>query len=375
MRFAFPIAFLLLLLPVLLRILLGWNLFGLGSLFRFRRSRSSRTIATSSAGEPANEETARDIAANVDYNVDHDAFRLSGAQGFHHLEPSRRVRWRRPVMRMLMALSYIALVTALARPQSGTAYREVEAGGRDIILALDLSGSMGGLDFKLHGKTVDRLTALKDVVKKFVEGRAGDRMGLVVFGTQVFTQCPLTLDVAMLSSFIEQLAIGMAGENTAIGDALAVSLQRLSDIKAESRVIVLVTDGSSNAGQLDPLEGARIAKKHGVKVHTVGIGTRGMVPVRTRNAIGQDIIVNSYLDFDESVLKAIAAHTGGEYFHARDMSGLLGVYQAIDKLEERKVKSSEYIAWEEQFPLLIHLAFILLLLAEALRATIFFRLP
>lgn len=291
------------------------------------------------------------------------------------LPQSWRVRVGGPVLRLLQGVCYVLLVLALARPQSGGEFTDIEESGRDIMLTLDLSGSMNALDFKLDNQPVSRLQALQYVVKNFAEKRVGDRLGLVVFGDQVFTQCPLTSDREALKRYIDTLEVGMAGERTAIGDALAISLKRIKEIEATSKVIVLVSDGASNSGAMLPLEAASLAKKLSVKVHTVGIGSNGSAPMPVRDPFGRTVIQRVQVEYDEETLKAVAAVTGGQYFNARDTAGLQAVYDEIDKLEERQTKTTQYVAWEELYLYFVYLALALYFLQELLGATIFMRVP
>lgn len=288
---------------------------------------------------------------------------------------SFRVRRGELILSLFRAASFIALIIALARPQLGTSYREVESSGRDIILTLDLSGSMRALDFFIDKKRVDRLTALKAVVNDFIEKRKGDRMGLIVFAEQVFTQCPLTSDHAALKQFLFSLEIGMAGESTAIGDAIAVSLKRISTIKSDSKVIILVTDGASNAGNLQPLEAAQMAKKLGVKIYTIGIGGNELAPFPMKDMFGITRLVEQKLDFDEKTLQEIARVTDGRYFNAKDTSQLQEIYGEIDKLEERVEKRHEYMEYEERYLPWTIAALLLFTVAEILAHSWLLRTP
>lgn len=291
------------------------------------------------------------------------------------LHTSQRVLLSRTILPALKVLVFGLLVVALARPQYSSSFVEVEDTGRDIMLALDLSGSMAALDFKLNGKTVERVDALKHVVTDFIAKRAGDRMGLVVFGDAAFTQCPLTTDHRLLQSFVNELEVGMSGRATAVGDAIAVALKRIKDIEGKSKVIVVVTDGKSNAGNISPLEAARLAKELGVKIYTVGIGGPGYAPLRVPTIFGGTAVVNHLMDYDEKTLKEIASTTGGAYFNAKTTEALQKIYQDIDRLEERSDKRYEYIEYEENYFPLVVLGLALLLLHELLSATVLLRIP
>ena len=291
------------------------------------------------------------------------------------LPKSLRNRLKQPILGFCFLAAYCLFVIALARPQTGSSYTETESSGRDIMLALDISGSMQALDFFIDSQRVDRLNALKYVVNKFVDGRAGDRMGLVVFADQAFTQCPLTLDHNVLKEYLKATQIGMAGQATAIGDALAIATKRIKDIEAESKVIVLVSDGKNNAGSVDPLEAAKIAATHKIKIHTIGIGSQGYAPFPVQTVFGSVRLVQRNLEFDEQTLKEIARLTGGQYFNAKDLSGLENIYKAIDSLEKREEQTFQYVEYEEHFLPVLLLGLVFLVLYEILAATIFQTIP
>ena len=181
------------------------------------------------------------------------------------------------------------------------------------MLALDTSGSMKALDFIQNDKRDTRLTMVKDVVSKFIENRTNDRMGMVVFGSEAYTQCPLTLDQNILQSFLRKLDIGMAGDSTAIGSAIGIAVKRLKDLKSDSKLIILLTDGRNNAGNLAPLQAAQTAKAFGIKIHTIGVGTRGKAPFLVNSIFGQRYVYQE-VDIDEDTLKEISQVTGGQYF-------------------------------------------------------------
>lgn len=284
-------------------------------------------------------------------------------------------RYREQILAALKISSFILLTIALARPQYGNQISETETSGKDIMLTLDISGSMQALDFKLDGQNVDRLTALKKVVKDFIETRKGDRIGIVVFGTQSFTQCPLTQDTELLKQYVDALEIGMAGENTAIGDGLAIALKRIKDIEAESKVIVLVSDGDDTASALSPIQAAETAKKLGVKIHVIGIGGEGPAPMPMRDMFGRTVYRYAQLSFNEKLLKNIASETSGEYFFAKDTEKLSNIYDSIDKLESRKITTRAYVEYEERFWPYLILGFSLFFLHELLTCSLLSRIP
>lgn len=290
------------------------------------------------------------------------------------LSTSIRHKLRSLCLPLLATSAFTLLVIALARPQFGNRFVENEASGRDIILALDVSGSMSAMDFFLERTRVDRLTALKQVVKQFIDDRQGDRIGLVVFGGTVFTQCPLTTDYRVLKEYVDLLEVGMGGEGTAIGDGLAVALKRIKSLDAESKTVVLVTDGKSNWGTLSPEQAAEVAKKLKIKVHVVGIGGKGTAPFPVEGIFGKQL-VNRALDYDESTLKLIADSSRGRYFNATSLEQLKDVYTEIDKLEYRIETTSEYVEYEERFVPFVALAVAALLLLEISSITVFLRVP
>lgn len=275
-------------------------------------------------------------------------------------------------------LKYTALclmIIALARPQWGSQKKNVETEGVNIILAVDVSGSMSALDFKRHGKIVDRLEAIKGVVRDFVSKRENDRIGLVVFGTYAFTQLPLTRDYNTITFVIDRLAIGSAGESTAVGDAIGISLKRLSDIKSKSNVIILLTDGESNAGELPPDIAADIAVQKKVKIYTIGVGSRGRAPYRVHDPVFGDRFVYQEVTIDEETLSNIAQKTGGLYFRAENTKGLEDIYSTIDKLEKTKTDETLYFEYKEFYPYLLVPVVFFLFFAILLENTRYLRIP
>lgn len=235
----------------------------------------------------------------------------------------------RGVVVAVMAAGWACLVVAAARPQWVGEPVALPAEGRDLMLAVDLSGSMAREDFTLGGRTADRLTVVKEVAEDFIGRREGDRVGLVLFGTRAYLQAPLTFDRPTVQTLLDEAAIGLAGEETAIGDAIGIATKRLRDRPAESRVLILLTDGASNAGALDPIEAAELAAAEGIRIYTIGVGAD---QVAMRTAFGTRL-VNPSADLDERTLADIADRTGGAYFRAKNIEGLAGVYREIDRLE------------------------------------------
>lgn len=274
----------------------------------------------------------------------------------------------------LRVLGLVLLIITAARPQLYNVSREVLSPGVDIMLCLDASGSMAGLDFELNGKPADRLTAVKKVVSDFIVKRPNDRMGIVVFGQQAFTQAPLTVDKGLLLSLVDNMQIGMAGDSTAIGSALAVSGKRLKDLSAPSKVIILLTDGNSNAGEIMPQEAANALKALRIKVYAIGVGGKGETPFLVNTPFGRQLVYQR-VDLNEDALQEIAAATGGQYFPASSTDSLSKIYGAIDSMEKREVKTKEFFHYQELYLYFLIPALVMLAIEFLLRATIVRVLP
>jgi Ca-activated chloride channel homolog len=273
---------------------------------------------------------------------------------------------------------YLALslmMVALARPQWGTRQMQVTSSGINIILAVDLSESMKAVDFKYQGTMVNRLDAVKEVVREFIAHRNGDRIGMVVFGSQAYTQLPLTRDYNTITAILERLQIGSAGRATAVGDALGISLKRLEDIESRSNIIILLTDGRSNSGELEPLAAAAIAKQKGVKVYTIGVGSKGRVPVPVNDPIFGKRYAYQRVDIDEGTLKSIADETGGLYFRAENMDRLREIYANIDRMEKTDVKTKIFAEYNDLYRYFLVPALGLLAVWIVLHNTRFLRIP
>jgi len=275
---------------------------------------------------------------------------------------------------ILRCLAIALLVTALARPQEGRKSTEILSAGVDILLAIDTSGSMRAMDFEKNHQPVDRLTVVKDVVREFIDSREFDRMGMVVFGNEAFTQCPLTLDHDILHSFLNKLQIGVAGDSTAIGSAIGISVKRLKDLESKSKVIILLTDGRNNSGNITPFQAAEIAKTYGIKIYTVGVGTQGQAPFPMSTPFGQKMLMQR-VAIDEDSLKKIAEQTGGRYFRATDSDSLKQIYAQIDSLEKSEVKWIDHSEYRELFPLFLIPALLLVLTEMVLTQTRLRRVP
>jgi Ca-activated chloride channel homolog len=281
----------------------------------------------------------------------------------------------------LAALRWLALalfIVALAQPRLLKSTTTVKASGIDIVCALDLSGSMISEDFVVNGERVNRVNMAKSVLKKFIDERPNDRVGLVVFAAQTFIATPLTLDHDYLQENLARLEIGSINQDaTAIGDALTTAVNRLRDLKAKSKIIILATDGQNNSGKIDPLTAADAARAMGVKVYTVGIGEQGSAPMPVgRNPYtGETVYQNEPVDVDETTLQKIADETGGKYYRADNAEKFRQIYAEIDKLEKTEAVINKFTEFKELFPWPVAGGAAFLLLEIILGQTIFRRLP
>lgn len=272
----------------------------------------------------------------------------------------------------LRLLVLVLLIVAMARPRSGVTYEDISSEGIDIVLTMDVSSSMLAEDLR---RGISRLEVAKKVVADFISRRKHDRIGLVAFAAKAITRCPPTLDYRILDSQIEQLQIGSIEDGTAIGVALASSANRLRNSKAKSRVIVLLTDGMNNRGEIDPLTAARVSEAQGLKVYTIGVGTRGTAPVPVKDAFGRTRYQQIPVEIDEKVLREIASMTGGKYYRAMDARELQNIYQQIDTLEKTKIEVREYKRFRELFALFLFPALGVFVLELFLAGTRFRTIP
>ena len=286
------------------------------------------------------------------------ALRYSSIARLKTLRPAR-VDYLEAIPVILRCLAVALIVLAFARPQEGRKRTEIISPGVDIILAIDTSGSMKALDLKKDDKRVNRLAVVKDVVMKFVQEREYDRIGMVAFGKEAFTQCPLTLDHNILLNFLDKLKIGMAGNMTAIGNAVGIAVKRLKDVKSKSKVIILLTDGRNNAGVISPAQAAEIAKAFGIKIYSIGVGSFGKAPFLVNSFFGNRYVYKD-VELDEETLKAMAKKTDGKYFRAASADALKEIYAQIDKLETTEVKVVTHSEYTELFPWFLIPALILL---------------
>ncbi|MEI6174312.1 MAG: VWA domain-containing protein [Bacteroidota bacterium] len=253
---------------------------------------------------------------------------------------------------VLRLLAITLLIIALARPQTSLSRQDISVEGIDLVIALDVSGSMLAMDFK-----PDRLEAAKDLAIEFIDGRPNDRIGLVIFSGETFTQCPLTTDHAVLKNLFRDIHSGMIDDGTALGDGLATAVNRLRGSKAVSKVIILLTDGVNNMGSLDPRSAAEIAKLYGIRIYTIGIGSIGQAPYPVQTPFGMQTQMMP-VNIDEALLQEIARGTDGKYFRATNNAKLRSIYQEIDKMEKSKIDVTEFRKKNEEFFPLVLLAFI-----------------
>jgi len=266
-------------------------------------------------------------------------------------------------------LAVVAIVVALARPQSSSGGQNVTTEGIDMVMALDISASMLAEDLKPN-----RIDAAKKVAQQFIDSRPNDRIGLVIFSGESFTQCPITSDHAVIKNLLGGIESGMLADGTAIGEGLATAVNRIKISKSKSKVIILLTDGVNNVGAIDPLTAGDIAKAFNVRVYTIGAGTQGMAPYPFKTPFGIQY-QNVPVQIDEEVLKQIADETGGKYFRATNTAKLKDIYAEIDQMEKTKISVTEFHNKTEEFYPLILIAVLLLFLESILKYTVLKSLP
>jgi Ca-activated chloride channel family protein len=293
---------------------------------------------------------------------------FSSLQPFETAPKSMRERLRH----MPAAIRFFGLallIVALARPQSVSSRENVTTEGIDIVMVLDVSGSMLAEDF-----SPNRLEAAKQVASDFIDGRTNDRIGLVIFSGESFTQCPLTTDYPVLKNLLREVKNGMIVDGTAIGLALANGVNRLKESKAKSKVMILLTDGVNNRGEIDPLTAAKIAATYNVRVYTVGVGAQGQAPypIQTPFGIRRQMIP---VDLDEKTLAAIAEMTGGKYYRATDNQKLRAIYKEIDQLERTKIEVTAYKRYTELFPMWLYAGLMVFALEVGLRSSFLRKIP
>ncbi len=282
-----------------------------------------------------------------------------------------RGRYGRAIVHSFYALALVSMTVALARPQRGRQFQEVETRGIDIMLCLDISGSMRAEDFSPK----NRLNVAKERAKQFIEKRKGDRIGLVVFSATSLTQCPLTLDHQIVDSLIDRVNIGMLQDGTAIGLGLASAVARLKDSKAKDRVIVLLTDGVNNTGDIDPITAAQTAASFGIKVYTIGVGSKGLVPYPVDDPMFGRRYVQVQIDMDAETRQKISDLTGGKSVLATDAQALGQIYDEIDRMEPTTFKVKQYTVYNELAGFWLLLSVVTLGAGAGLAMTVFRRLP
>ncbi|MBU3911596.1 MAG: VWA domain-containing protein [Candidatus Omnitrophica bacterium] len=295
---------------------------------------------------------------------------FSDTSVFKGIRSGFRARYRHTPMILRMAALSI-FILALARPQAGQKEEEIITEGIDIVLTLDTSGSMRAEDFKPQ----NRLGAAKEVIEEFIKSRRNDRIGLVVFSRFSFTQCPLTLDYGVLLNLLDKIQIGMIEDGTAIGTAIANSVNRLRDSTVKSKIIILLTDGINNAGKIDPPTAAKAAEALGIKIYTIGAGKPGGALYPVEDPIFGKRYVRMDTEIDEALLEKIANETGGMYFRAKDEKGLREVYETISKLEKTKIETKEYANYTELAGYFLLPGLLILLTEIIMSNTIFRKLP
>ena len=271
-------------------------------------------------------------------------------------------------------LTLALFIVALAQPRFSKSETTIRASGVDIVVAMDLSGSMESEDFEVRGERVNRINMAKAVLKQFVERRPNDRIGLVAFAGKAYIACPLTIDHDFLEQNIDRLKLHMIEDGTAIGSGLSAAVNRLRDLKAKSKIVILMTDGQNNAGKIQPLTAAEAAEALGVKVYTIGIGTRGQAPMPVY-VFGQKRYQMVPVDIDEETLTKVADKTGGKYYRADNAERFQQIYAEIDKLEKTEVDVKKFTQHTELMALLVAPGLLLMFLELALKNTVWRRLP
>ncbi|HSZ09267.1 MAG TPA: VWA domain-containing protein [Steroidobacteraceae bacterium] len=291
-------------------------------------------------------------------------------------EVARRSRSRIGLLVWVLPLLACALmIVGLARPQRAHSRTEVIANGIDIVLCLDVSGSMQALDFQINHQRVNRIEVVKSVVSKFIDERSDDRIGVIAFAGAPYLISPITLDHDWLQQNLERVTVGGADDGTAIGSAIAAGVNRLRLTPAKSKVLILLTDGVNNTGKISPLAAAEAAKAMGVKIYTVGVGVRGDAPIPVRDGAGNLRLIMAKVDVDEKTLQAVADETGGRFYRATDTDSLQKIYEQINQFEKSAQTVQKFERTEELYPWALIPSLVLLGLSLALQHTRLRRLP
>jgi Ca-activated chloride channel family protein len=315
------------------------------------------------------------IAAMIWHYVKHRRSRSAAVKYSDVRIVSRAARTHRRRFRVILPIlrltAVILFFVAFARPRSGTEIQEITSEGVDIMMCLDVSSSMQAEDFKPY----NRLYVAKEQIKNFVEKRIHDRIGLVVFARYSFTQCPLTVDYGVLMQFVDQVEFGVIEDGTAIGMAIANAVNRLRESEAKSRIIVLLTDGDNNAGEIDPITAAQLATAFDIKIYTIGVGKSGNAMMPVNDPLFGKRYVYQPTRIDEETLKEIANTTGGKYFRARSEEELQEIYSIIDRMEKTEIEVSASIQYKELFQYFTAVGLLLLALELILANSVFRKLP
>jgi Ca-activated chloride channel family protein len=295
---------------------------------------------------------------------------FSSFENFKHIRPSLKARFRHSTF-VLRLLGFSFIILALARPQSRSSWKDVKTEGIDIVISMDVSLSMLAKDFKPN-----RLEVAKEVITDFIDARANDKIGLVIFGGEAFTQCPLTVDHKVIKNMMPEVKAGMLDQGTAIGLGLANAVARIKDSKAKSKVIILISDGVNNVGEIAPLTAGDIAKTFGIRVYTIGVGSKGKalqpVAMYPNGQMEYDYVD---VEIDEAMMSQISESTGGKYFRATDKQSLSNIYKEIDKMEKTIISEKSFTNKAEHFLPFGIVALVSLLLEFLLRRIVFRSIP
>ena len=278
-------------------------------------------------------------------------------------------------LRLLPLLAAALMIVGLARPQRTHSQTTVTANGIDIVLALDISGSMQALDFKVDNERVNRIAVVKAVVARFIDERPNDRVGLIAFAGAPYLVSPLTLDHDWLQQNLERINVGMGDDGTAIGSAIAAGVNHLRTTTAKSKVVILLTDGVNNSGKIPPLAAAEAARALGVKVYTIGVGIRGKAPIPLRDQSGKTHVIMAYVDVDEKTLQSVAEETGGQFYRATDTDSLKKIYEQINRFETSAQTVEKFEHVEELYQWTLYPSLALLAIWVLLQYTRYRRLP
>jgi Ca-activated chloride channel homolog len=300
--------------------------------------------------------------------------KFSSKELIEGLKPTFRVRFRNVVV-VLRSIAVALFIIALARPESVLENSKTVSEGVDIALVIDTSTSMLAEDFRVGVQRVNRFDVVKEVVKEFIKKRKDDRVGMVAFAARAYTVCPLTTDYAWLNENLDRVKVGMIEDGTAIGSSIASACNRLRTSKTKSKIIILLTDGVNNAGTISPLMAAEAAKALKIKIYTIGVGTKGLVPYPFKDVYGRTVYQKIPIEMDEAMLKKIAEMTGARYYLATDTETLRKIYDDISRLEKSNIEHFGYKEYNELFPYFLIPAIILLLAEVFLANTLFLRVP